>query len=61
VTTVDYLFVGFLGGGTWALIWIVTAVWMLEKVDGWWGHRKYRKLEYRRDEPETEPRVGFKG
>lgn len=45
-------------GFTFACVGI--AVWALDKIDGWWGHRVYRGLEDRKSRPSPEDAISDK-
>ena len=47
MTELDPRLLAFLAGGAYTLVIVVATVWVLDKVDSWWGHREYRRLEAR--------------
>lgn len=46
-----HLAVGFVSGSAYAFSLVALAVWVINKVDEWWGHRQYRNLEAQNAEP----------
>lgn len=61
---VDFI-IPFTGGCAFTFLAIGVAVWLVDKVDGWWGHREYRKLEHYKEQPNlkdavSDAKVGFR-